>query len=369
MCYTGDSGSNDSIVKLAKGGDILIRMNNPGRVDAAADWSTVEVPEPADQGPVRMTRVFTYAAFAACFVTSLSAHSPQQPTFRAGGEAVRVFVTVTDGDGRLVTTLTQADFEVRDEGKPQPITLFDNSPQPIRLIVLLDVSGSMQGNLPLLRAAAEQLFVRLRPDDLARVGSFGKDVIISPTFTSKPDELRRALPESIDPDAPTPLWRAMDDALSAFDKEDATRRVILVLSDGKDSGPIGFRQRFVSQVEVIDRSRQEDVMVYGIGMRSRGQRPMQPGIGPGGLQAMMLADLPDPGLARVAEETGGGYLEIRFGQDLGAAFARVADELHSQYLIGFAPPKRDGKVHNLDVRVSKKGMKPSARKSYVAPKQ
>jgi hypothetical protein len=83
---------------------------------------------------------------------------------------------------------------------------------------------------------------------------------------------------------------------------------------------------------------------------------------------MMVADLPDPGLARVAEETGGGYTEIRYGEDLGAAFARVADELHSQYLIGFAPPKRDGKVHHIDVRVSGKGMKPRARKSYVAPK-
>ena len=79
---------------------------------------------------------------------------------------------------------------------------------------------------------------------------------------------------------------------------------------------------------------------------------MPPGIGPGGLQAALLADLPDPGLARVAEETGGGYTEIRFGQDLGAAFARVADELHSQYLLGFAPPKRDGKVHDIDVRVA-----------------
>ena len=144
--------------------------------------------------------------------------------------------------------------------------------------------------------------------------------------------------------------------------------MVLVLSDGKDSGPISFRQRYISQGEVIDRARKDDVMVYAVGMRSRGARPMQPGIGPGGLQAMLTADLPDAGLARVAQETGGGYTEIRFGQDLAAAFARVADELHSQYLIGFAPPKRDGKVHDLDVRVSQRGLEPRARKSYVAPK-
>jgi len=122
-----------------------------------------------------------------------------------------------------------------------------------------------------------------------------------------------------------------------------------------------------SQAGVIDRARAEDVMIYAIGMRSRGQRPA-PGLGRGGLQAMLLADLPDPGLARVAQETGGGYTEIRFGEDLNAAFARVADELHSQYLLGFAPPKRDGKVHSIDVRLAQRGLTARARKSYVAPK-
>ncbi len=84
---------------------------------------------------------------------------------------------------------------------------------------------------------------------------------------------------------------------------------------------------------------------------------------------MMLANMPDPGLARVAEETGGGYIEIKFGEDLGTAFEQVADELHSQYLLGFAPPKRDGKVHKIDVRVTQRGYQARARKSYVAPKE
>jgi VWFA-related protein len=317
---------------------------------------------------VQMTRWLSYAVFAACIVAVTGAAGRQEPIFRGRGDAVRVFATVTDGDGRLVPALTRDHFEVRDEGKPQPITLFDNSPQPVQLIVMLDVSGSMEGNLPLLRGAAEQLFARLGSDDAARVGTFGHDISISPSFTRNVDEIRAALPDAIAPDAPTPLWRAVDEALGAFGTEGEARRVILVLSDGKDSGPLGFRQRYVSQAEVIDRARDEDVMIYGIGMRSRGRRTMQPGIGRGGLQAMLTADLPDPGLALVAQETGGGYTEIRFGQDLGAAFAQVADELHSQYLIGFDPPKRDGKVHDIDLRVSQRGLKARARKSYVAPK-
>ena len=316
-----------------------------------------------------MKRFLVSATLVVCAAGVPSVAGRHQPVFRGTSDAVRVFVTVTDGDGRLVTTLTQDDFEVRDEGKPQPITLFDNTPQPIRLIVMLDVSGSMAGNLPLLRAASEQLFARLRPDDGVRVGMFGHEIRISPSFTRDPAELRTALPDAIAADAPTPLWRAVDEALKAFGGEGEERPVVLALSDGKDSGPTSFRQHYVSQAEVIDRARNDAVMVYAIGMRSRSLQPRMPGIGPGGLQAMLTADLPDPGLARVAEQTGGGYTEIRFGQDLGAAFAQVADELHGQYLIGFAPPKRDGKVHDIDVRVTQRGLKPRARKTYVAPKE
>jgi len=312
-----------------------------------------------------MTRFLVCAAVAAAVAVVSAAGEQQPPVFRGTGDAVRVFVTVTDRDGRLVTTLTQNDFEVRDEGKPQPITLFDNTPQPIRLIVMLDVSGSMEGNLPLLRASVEELVPRLRRDDRARVGTFGHQVDIG-SWLARADA--PVLPDRIAPDAPTPLWRAIDEAMDAFGNEGDQRRVVLVLSDGRDGGPTGFRQRFSSQAGVIDRARAEAVMVYAIGMRSRPARSMPPGIGPGGLQAALTADLPDPGLARVAEETGGGYTEVRVGQDLGAAFARVADELHSQYLLGFAPPKRDGKVHDVEVRVSQRGLQARGRKSYVAPK-
>jgi VWFA-related protein len=290
--------------------------------------------------------------------------SQSQPVFRGRGDNVRVFATVLDHDGRLVTTLAQQDFEVRDEGKPQPLTLFDNTPQPIRIVVMLDVSGSMSGNLALLRSAASALFDRLRPDDLARVGTFGKDVQIGPSFTSDRRELLSALPNSIPPDAPTPLWRGLDAAMETFGTEADERRVILVLTDGKDTGSMDFRHKPSSQAGVIDRARDENVMIYAVGMRSRFQHPM--GMD---LRQALVEDLPDPGLAKVAEETGGGYLEIKAGQDLDAAFARVADELHAQYLLGFTPPKRDGKVHKIDVRVTSQGFKLRARRSYVAPKE
>lgn len=281
---------------------------------------------------------------------------PQQtPVYRVTGELVPVFATVMDGSERLVTTLKQDDFVVLDNGKPQPIVVFDNSPAPIRVIVLLDVSGSMYGNLPLLKAATQELFTRLGQADAARVGSFGKEITISPRFTNEPNQLLATVPTEIDRTAPTPLWRAVDQAITEL-KGVEQRRVVLVLSDGADGGVMpGFK--FMASIDVIDRARQEDVMIYGIGMRSRVADPRDIGGGQ-----------PDPNLGKVAVETGGGYFALRGHDDLNATFARVADELHSQYRLGFVPPARDGKTHKIEVKLKDGGLKSRARKTYVAPK-
>jgi hypothetical protein len=79
-----------------------------------------------------------------------------------------------------------------------------------------------------------------------------------------------------------------------------------------------------------------------------------------------MADKPDPGLAKLAAESGGGYFELDNTANLSATFARVAEELHRQYAMGFTPDKLDGKTHKLEVRVSKPGMTARARRSYVA---
>jgi hypothetical protein len=85
------------------------------------------------------------------------------------------------------------------------------------------------------------------------------------------------------------------------------------------------------------------------------------------MQDMLLDNMPDPGLGRAATESGGGYFEMRPRDDLGATFTRVMDELHSQYLLGFAPPARDGKSHRIEVRLRVDDLEARARRSYQAP--
>jgi len=309
-----------------------------------------------------VARPLRHVIVAACVVGTLHAAGPQPSVFRSGIELVRVHVTVTGHDGRLITTLAREDFEVWDNGKPQPIIAFDNTPQPILLMLLLDVSGSMYDNLALMRVGVEQLFVRLRPDDLARVSTFGRTVTVSPAFTNDLKELRAALPTAIPVSAPTPLWFAVDEAMEVLEHAGNERRVVLVLSDGRDNvssvygSLIGnYKTRSFSQADVTARAQKDDVMVYAVGLHSSG--PSVRG----------NVFVPDPELARVALVTGGGYLEVQAGKDLESAFARVADELHSQYIVGFEPPSQDGQVHTIEVRVRQPGTTARARRNYVAP--
>jgi VWFA-related protein len=293
---------------------------------------------------------------------SVAAVAQQTPVFRSTSDVVSLFVTAQDKAGRLITKLTREDFQVFDNGKPQPLTVFDNTPQPVRLIILIDISGSMARNLPLLAAACSEMVGNLAPGDLARIGTFGSEVAISPKFTRDARELAAWLPPQVAQNQPTPLWAAVDQAIKEFKLSGVEgRRVVMVLSDSKDSGPVKPMQPFLSPIEIIERANRDDVMVYGIGVRSA----LPAG---GDIRSALASTLPDPSLGRVADDTGGGYFELLPRDNLQATFARVAEELRQQYLLGFAPPVRDGKNHKVEVKVKQDGAKVRVRKSYQAPK-
>jgi len=294
-----------------------------------------------------------------------STGAQQAPVFRTATRTVPVYVTVLDAQQRLVTDLRSEDFEIFDNGRPQPITLFDAGVQPISIVIMLDMSGSMVGNLAVLRNSAVQMFTRLLPGDKARVGNFGDRITLSERFTNDQNELIRALYLDLQPGGPTPLWAAISTGMTALGQIDG-RRVVLVLSDGKDSGTLPFgriTRAPITQQSVAHRAQTEEFMIYGIGLASRGL-PTSRGPSPTG-----RGTEPDPGLRELALLSGGGYFELDDTANLGDTFARVADELHRQYLLGFAAPDLDGRVHELDVRVKLGGSTVRARRSYLAPRR
>lgn len=294
--------------------------------------------------PAVRRALITSSLAAVFFALSLSA---QQPTFRSGSRVVPAFVTVTDGNNRLMTDLARDEFEVLDNGRPQEITIFDNEVRPFTVVVMLDTSVSMTDRLKDLYAGAEQFLLRLMPHDKGTVGAFNDKIEFASDFTSDRSSLVSAL-KHLDFGNETRLYDALHASLDRLEKVEG-RKVILLFTDGAD-----FGSRLGSG-KALDRARANEVMIYGIGLETEffnGQ--------------MVVRSKPDAILNRFASETGGGYFDLKKGADLNSSFTRIAQELRSQYLLGFSPATLDGKVHRLEVRVKRPGLKTRSRRSYVA---
>ncbi|HEY6507196.1 MAG TPA: VWA domain-containing protein [Vicinamibacterales bacterium] len=271
----------------------------------------------------------------------------QQPIFRSSTRIVPVLTTVTDAQGRLVPDLDKDQFTVLDNGKPQEISFFLNEVQPFTAVVMMDFSASMTASLDRLKAAAEQFVIRMLPDDKAQVGAFSDKIQFSGTFTADRDDLIGAL-NDLQFGNPTRLYDAIDQSIVELDGIDG-RKVVLAFTDGDDTAS----RR--SMGDALERARDTETMIYAVGLESEFFNGVS-----------RVRTRPDRGLRKLAEETGGGYFELKRSDELGPAFTRVAQELHSLYTIGFTPTVMDNKEHKLEVRVKPAGMTARARKTYVA---
>ena len=289
-----------------------------------------------------------FAIICAVFLTAGSVFG-QQATFKSGTSIVPVLTTVTDAQGRLVPNLEQEDFSILDNGKPQPITLFQNETQPFTVVVMLDFSFSMTTHLDLLKAATEQFILRMLPADRGQVGAFSDKIQFSGEFTNDRDDLVAAL-RDLQFGNPTRLYDAIDASIDEMENVDG-RKIVLVFTDGDDTAS----KRGMRDV-VLEKAKRTETMIYAIGLES--EFP----IGPGRMQRTR----PDRGLRGLADETGGGYFELKKTTELAPTFTRVAAELHSLYTIGFNPMVLDNKEHRLEVKLSKPGHTGRARKSYIA---
>ncbi len=289
----------------------------------------------------------SFTIIALLLLATLAVAAQQEPTFKATTQIVSVPATVLDAQGRLVPSLDQDQFTVLDNGKPQDVIFFQNETQPFTVVVMLDYSASMTSSLDLLRAAAEQFLLRMLPQDKGQVGAFSDKIEFSGQFTNDRDDLISAL-RDLQYGNPTRLWDAVDQSIDMLKPVDG-RKVVLVFTDGDDTySKTGFGS-------VLDHAKQNEVMVYAIGLQSQyfnGQR--------------IVRSQPDRSLRKIAEETGGGYFELKKTDELAPTFTRVAQELHSLYTIGFTPATLDGKEHKIDVRMKQQGMTARARKTYIA---
>jgi Ca-activated chloride channel family protein len=289
------------------------------------------------------------AALVAIVVALTATAAAQKQTIKVATDSVAVYVTVTDVEKRLVPDLTLDDFEILDNAKPVTINVFENKPVPISTVVMLDTSGSITASLGFVKEGAEQFLLRLMPDDKAQVGEFSDKIKFHPgNFIDDRDRLIYLLKNELDFGYPTRLWDAVDQSIEQLLTVDG-RKVVVVFTDGDDTASkLGVGK-------VMDHAREKDVMVYAVGLETEYLNGNQ-----------RVRSSPDRSLKKLAEDTGGGFFLLKKTADLGETFTRVAQELHSQYVLGFSPETSDGKIHKLEVRVKKAGMNARARKTYMA---
>ncbi|MBI3048175.1 MAG: VWA domain-containing protein [Acidobacteria bacterium] len=299
--------------------------------------------------------VLSTVGLLVCVVAAPVPSGAQRPQFRATIDIVSLNVTVIDGTNRYITDLEQSDFSVFEDGVKQDIIFFTRRPQPIALSLLLDSSASMEDKLQMLQAAATNFVKRLKPNDLAQVIDFDSRVSIRQTFTSNQSDLQTAILQTVSGGS-TSLHNAIYVSLKELGKikaqheEDVRRQALIVFSDGEDTSSL------VSFEEVLELAKRSETAIYTVALRgndssSRGFR-----------EAEFV-------MRQLAQETGGRAFFPSKIEDLNSVYGQIADELASQYTIGYTSknPRNDGAFRRIVVQVARPNATARTKRGYYAP--
>jgi Ca-activated chloride channel family protein len=343
------------------------------------------------------------AAAALMVATSPTVNGQEGFKFKSGVELVNVNVTVTDRTGRFVSGLTQEDFVVYDDAKPQEVTHFSAERVPVSLGIVLDTSGSMAGEkMESAKEALDRFLLDLlAPEDDVFLMRFGASAELVHDWTVEKQLVSRRL-NRISPAGGTAMYDAVADAVPMSQNGEHRKKAILIVSDGNDTNSrtgVGELKQMIRDTEVL---------VYAVGIDGRsdttfgGPRSTPPVARPptrlpfpfpgGGGRGNPWPQGPNyPGgggsgrgggpwggggadervnvsaLRELTDDSGGRTEIVRSGRDLDPATANIADELSKQYYIGYpAPGHRDGRWHTIRVEVAKPGYTVRARRGYMA---
>lgn len=276
--------------------------------------------------------------------------------FRAGVEVVSLNVTVIDGQNHYVTDLDQGDFSVFEDGAKQDLSFFNKTNLPIALSLLIDSSASMEQRMETAQEAAIGFARKIRPQDMAQVVDFDSRVEIRQGFTNKIEDLESAIRHTSSGGS-TALHNAVYISLKELAKvraknpDEIRRQAIIILSDGEDTSSL------VSFEEVLELAKRSETAIYTIGLQPRETSALR-----GFREAEFV-------LRQLAQETGGRAFFAQRVEELKDVYGQIADELSSQYTMGYASknPRRDGAFRRVVVQVARQNVTPRTKRGYYGP--
>ena len=276
--------------------------------------------------------------------------------FRAGIDVVSLNVTVVDGASHYITDLEQGDFSVFEDGAKQDLNFFNKTNLPIALSLLIDSSASMEQRMETAQEAAIGFAKKIRPQDLAQVVDFDSRVEIRQGFTNNVASLETAI-RNTSSGGSTALHNAVYISLKELAKvraknpDEIRRQAIVILSDGEDTSSL------VSFEEVLELAKRSETAIYTIGLQPRET---------GALRGFREAEFV---LRQFAQETGGRAFFAQKVEELKHVYGLIAEELSSQYTMGYASknPRRDGAFRRVVVQVARPNVTPRTKRGYYAP--
>jgi VWFA-related protein len=298
---------------------------------------------------------------------------PSGPTLKVSTEVVNVYAIVEGKHHNLIPDLEKQDFELAEDGALQQIKYFARETEaPLTMGLMVDTSPSQERVLPIEQDQAKAFLDQvMRPKDLTFVLHFDLEVELLQDFTAD----RRLLAKAIDEtqinggaQGPTPgtfptssrpccthLYDATYLASNDLMRNEVGRKVLILLTDGVDEGS---KEKLDAALAAAQKS---NVIIYSIDISDAGFYFTR-GFGFGGGESV---------LKKLSEETGGRVIRVKNQKETAAAFKQIADELRTQYLLGYTPTnsKHDGTFRKIRLRVLKGDYKVQARRGYYAPSQ
>ncbi len=241
----------------------------------------------------------------------------QDPTLRMDVKLVNLFVNVTDKTGAIVGGLKKEDFRVAEDGRPEDIAIFERESElPLKLTLAIDTSGSTFKDRALEQEASRSfVHALLRPQAQMILIEFSTEVRLLVPFTNKVSQIDRGL-GSLRGGFATALYDAIYLGARDLARKDG-RKVLVLVSDGGDTA------KSTTYAEALEQALRAEVMIYSII-----DVPIEASAGRdiGGEHALIT----------LAEQTGGKSFYASEG-GLDKAFARVSEDLRTQYLLGYYP--------------------------------
>jgi Ca-activated chloride channel homolog len=280
---------------------------------------------------------------------------------------VNLNVKVTDAAGKTLPVLRKEDFIVFEDDVRQEVSYFEPITAPLNIVLLMDLSGSTEKKIKVMKKAAQKFVDSLNPVDRIAIAGFSKRFYIISNFTTDHKLLKDRIDDIKNRHSGTAYYDSMWATLDLLEEANTTRKSIVVLTDGVDNSldrpddsefdPMhGFD-------ELLARATEADATIYPIYLDTEYET-----IGRGGRSGHDAYVIARKQLQALADQTGGMMFKAERAEDLEGVYQQVSAELHSLYSMAYTPKvvRKDGKWRKVTISVERPGAKVRTKRGYFA---